>query len=157
MDGQALTKIFELSHMALTRNLDGISQEESLRAPEPGGNSLNWVLGHLVWGRHQILKILGKPPVWEEEKIARYARGSAPIEAGDAGAEPLEEIRAVFEKTQEPLMEALRSYSAEQLAATNEKGQSVAQQLAMLGFHEGYHSGQVGLLRRFLGHPGAIS
>ena len=157
MDGQALSKIFELSHMALTRNLEGITPEESLHAPEPGGNSLNWVLGHLVWGRHQIFKILGKPPLWEEEKIARYARGSAPIEEGAPGAEPLEEIRAVFEKTQKPLLEALGSCSAEQLAATNDKGQTVAQQIAVLGYHEGYHGGQIGLLRRLLGHEGAIS
>jgi hypothetical protein len=41
MDGQAIAKIFEASHRALTRNLEGITHEESLRAPEPGGNSLN--------------------------------------------------------------------------------------------------------------------
>jgi uncharacterized damage-inducible protein DinB len=157
MDGQALAKVFELSHMALTRNLEGITPEESLHAPEPGGNSLNWVLGHLVWGRNQIFQLLGKPPIWDPEKIARYARGSAPVEEGDSAAESLEEIRAVFEKTQGPLLEALRSCSAEQLAAANEKGQTLVQQLAQLGFHEGYHGGQIGLLRRLLGHEGAIS
>jgi uncharacterized damage-inducible protein DinB len=156
MDGQALAKIFELSHMALTRNLDGITPEESLHEPEPGGNSLNWVLGHLVWGRNQIFKLLGKPAVWEPEKIARYARGSDPVGPEDHPV-PLEEIRATFDKTQEPLLEALKSCSAEQLAVTNEKGQTLAQQLAVLGYHEGYHGGQIGLLRRLLGHEGAIS
>jgi uncharacterized damage-inducible protein DinB len=156
MDAQALVKIFEMSHMALTRNLDGITHEESLHAPEPGGNSLNWVLGHLLWGRNQIFQMLGRPPVWEPEKIARYARGSAPI-GPDDHPEPLEEIRAALERTQGPLLEALRSFSAEDLAKVDEKGQSLAQRLAMLGFHEGYHGGQAGLLRRLLGHEGAIS
>jgi len=156
MDAQALVKIFEMSHMALTRNLDGITHEESLHEPEPGGNSLNWVLGHLLWGRNQIFKILGRPPVWEPEKIARYARGSAPV-GPDDHPEPFEEIRAALEKTQEPLMEALRSFSAEDLAKVDEKGQSLSQRLAMLAFHEGYHGGQACLLRRLLGREGAIS
>lgn len=156
MDAQALVKIFEMSHMALARNLDGITPEESLHEPEPGGNSLNWVLGHLLWGRNQIFQILGRPPIWEPEKIARYARGSAPIGADDH-PEPLEEIRAALERTREPLLQTLRSLSAEQLAAVDEKGQSLAQRVAMLAFHEGYHGGQIGLLRRLLGHEGAIS
>jgi uncharacterized damage-inducible protein DinB len=157
MDAQALVKIFEMSHMALTRNLDGITPEESLQAPDPGGNSLNWVLGHILWGRSNLFKMLDLPPLWEPEKIARYARGSAPIGEGDPAAEPFEEIRAVFERSQEPLMEALRSLPAERLAAVDEKGQSLAQRLAMLAFHEGYHGGQAGLLRRLLGREGAIS
>jgi len=156
MDAQALVKIFEMSHMALARNLEGITHEESLHVPEPAGNSLNWVLGHILWSRSNVFKLLDLPPFWEPEKIARYARGSAPI-GPDDHPEPLEEIRAALEKTQEPLMEALRSLSAEQLAATNEKGQSLAEGVAMLGFHEGYHGGQAGLLRRLLGHEGAIS
>jgi uncharacterized damage-inducible protein DinB len=156
MDAQALVKIFEMSHMALTRNLDGITHEESLHAPEPGGNSLNWVLGHLLWGRNQIFKLLDKPPVWEPEKIARYARGSAPV-GPDDHPESLEEIRAALERTQGPLLEFLRSCSPEDLAKVDEKGQSLAQRLAMLAFHEGYHGGQAGLLRRLLGHEGAIS
>jgi uncharacterized damage-inducible protein DinB len=156
MDAQALVKIFEMSHMALTRNLDGITPEESLHAPEPGGNSLNWVLGHILWSRSNVFKLLDLPPLWEPEKTARYARGSAPVGPDDPPA-PLEEIRAVLERSQEPLMKALRSLSAGQLAAVDEKGQSLAQRLAMLGFHEGYHGGQAGLLRRLLGHDGAIS
>ncbi|MEO6194672.1 MAG: hypothetical protein ABIS20_16800, partial [Thermoanaerobaculia bacterium] len=79
MDGELLTKIFEASHMSLTRNLEGITHEESLRAPGPGGNSLNWVLGHLLYHRNVVMKLLNRPPVWDPEKAARYARGSAPL------------------------------------------------------------------------------
>jgi uncharacterized damage-inducible protein DinB len=37
-----------------------------------------------------------------------------------------------------------------------ENGNPLAQRLILLGFHEGYHGGQIGLLRRLLGHTGAI-
>ena len=75
----------------------------------------------------------------------------------DDDAEPFEVLRAGFDRSQEILLAALRGASAETLAAANERGEPVAQRLAMLAFHEGYHGGQIGLLRRLLGHPGAIA
>jgi uncharacterized damage-inducible protein DinB len=155
VDGQALAKIFEFSHLTLTRNLDGLTHEESLRAPEPGGNSLHWVLGHMLSYRNTILKLLNLPPAWDPEKAARYARGSAPLGLDDHPA-PLEEIRAALDQSQPPLLAALRACSAEELAAPVAGGDPLVQRLAVLGVHEGYHGGQVSLLRRLLGHPGGI-
>jgi len=155
MDGQLLSKIFEASHMSLTRNLEGITHEESLRAPEPGGNSLNWVLGHLLYHRNVVMKLLNRPPVWDPEKAARYARGSAPL-GPDDHPQPLESIRAELDRSQAPLLEALRACTDEELAAPLENGNPRAQGLLQLGFHEGYHGGQISMLRRFLGYAGAI-
>ncbi len=155
MDGQAIAKIFEASHRTLTLNLEGITHEESLRAPEPGGNSLNWVLGHLLYHRNVVMKLLSQPPVWDPEKAARYARGSAPL-GPDDHPETLESIRAELDRSQAPLVEALRSCTEEELAAPGGKGDPLIQGLLQLGFHEGYHGGQISMLRRFLGHAGAI-
>jgi len=155
MDGQALAKVFEFSHMALTRNLEGITHEESVLAPDGGGNSLNWVLGHLLNYRNTILKLLGKPPAWDSPQAARYARGSAPLGPDDDPV-PFETLRAELDRSQGLLVAALRAAPAEQLAAPAENGDPVATRIAMLGFHEGYHGGQIGLLRRLLGHAGAI-
>jgi uncharacterized damage-inducible protein DinB len=155
MDGQALAKIFEFSHMTLTRNLEGITHEESLRAPDEGGNSLNWVLGHLLYHRNMVMGLLGRPPVWDPEKAARYARGSAPL-GPDDHPQPLESMRAELDRSQPLLVEALRGVTEEQLAAPQENGKPLAERLTLLGFHEGYHGGQISLLRRVLGHAGAI-
>jgi uncharacterized damage-inducible protein DinB len=155
MDGQSLAKIFEFSHMTLTRNLEGITHEESLRAPDGGGNSLNWVLGHLLYHRNVVMKLLDRPPVWDPEKAARYARGSAPL-GPDDHPQPLESMRAELDRSQAPLVEALRACTEEQLAAPLENGKPLAERLTLLGFHKGYHGGQIGLLRRLLGHTGAI-
>ncbi|HSU83204.1 MAG TPA: DinB family protein [Thermoanaerobaculia bacterium] len=155
MDGQALAKTFEFSHMALTRNLEGVTHEESLRAPEPGGNALNWVLGHILYHRNMVMNLLGQPPVWDPDKAARYARGSAPLAPGE-DPQPFEEMRAELDKSQEPLVAALQAATEEQLAAPAENGKPLFERLTLLGFHEGYHGGQIGLLRRILGHPGAI-
>jgi uncharacterized damage-inducible protein DinB len=155
MDGSSLAKIFEFSHMSLTRNLEGITHEESLQAPEPGGNSLNWVLGHMLYHRNVVMKLLNQPPVWDPEKAARYARGSAPL-GPDDNPERLESIRAELDRSQAPLVAALEACTAEELAASVDNGNSLAHRLIQLGFHEGYHGGQISLLRRLLGHTGAI-
>lgn len=155
MDGQALAKVFDFSHKALTRNLEGITHEESVRPPDEGGNSLNWVLGHLLNYRNTILKMLGEPPAWDSPRAERYARGSAPL-GPDDDAVPFETLRAELDRSQDLLVAALRAATPEQLAAPTENGDPLATRIAMLGFHEGYHGGQIGLLRRLLGHAGAI-
>jgi hypothetical protein len=156
MESQVLAKIFESSHNSLSRNLAGLTHEESLRAPEPAGNSLNWVLGHLLYHRNVALDLLHQPPVWDSEKAARYARGSAPL-GPDDDPESFETMIAVLDRSQALLLAALRASTPEDLAAVPaEGGNPLAQRLAQLGFHEGYHGGQIALLRRLLGHPGGI-
>ena len=61
-------------------NVDGITQEESLIQPFPGGNCLNWVVGHLVDTYNQMLPPLGQKPVGEDGTFKRYARGTPPLE-----------------------------------------------------------------------------
>ena len=155
MDAPTLIAMLEFSHGILTRNLAGITHGESLRAPDSGGNSLNWVLGHLLFYRNQMSSLLGAPPAWDSSLAGRYARGSAPL-GPDDDPEPFEALRAGLERSQELLVAALRDASAETLATADERGEPVAQRLALLAFHEGYHGGQIGLLRRLLGHAGAI-
>ena len=60
-------------------NVKDLTHEESLIQPHPGGNCLNWVVGHLVCIYGEILPLLGQEPVMKEA-LKRYARGSAPIE-----------------------------------------------------------------------------
>src|SRR2546428_71976 len=59
-------------------NVEGISHEESLIQPQPAGNCLNWVIGHLVFAYELIFPLLGKP-VMGEGRLKPYARHSSPI------------------------------------------------------------------------------
>ena len=87
--------------------------------------------------------------------MARYARGSAPL-GPDEEPVPFEKLRAELDRSQDLLVAALKACSAEDLAAPAENGDPLANRLGIYGYHEGYHSGQIGLLRRFVGHSGAI-
>ena len=154
MDAESLVMLFEYNYRALRANISGLSHEDSLIQPHPGGNCLNWVLGHIVATRNETLRLLGEGPIWNEEEAAPYRRGANPI-TDDVGALFLEKIVADLDRSQELITAGLRAISKEGLAAS--AGEStVSESLAGLQFHEAYHAGQTGLLRRLAGKEGAI-
>src|SRR5688572_16032353 len=66
-------------------NVQGLTHEDSLVQPRPGGNCLNWVLGHLMSVYDGFLTTLKQEPVMGGAVLERYARGGPPVEgAGDA-------------------------------------------------------------------------
>jgi uncharacterized damage-inducible protein DinB len=155
MTSAFIAKQFELSHDAAHRNLAGITHEESIIQPSPGGNSLNWVLGHLVATRNLVMQTLGEPVVWSNEEAAPYERGAKPARDGSY-ARRLEDLVAALDRSQPVVMARVRTLSADDLARPSRMG-TVGDFLTMLCFHEAYHVGQFGLLRRLLGKDGAIA
>lgn len=150
------------THFALHRNLDGLSHEESLRGPEPAGNCLNWVAGHVVASRSRWLEALGRQPLMDEATREVYRRGGEPLTDGTK-AQPLDSLLGSFDRAQEQLEEALAAMTDEQLDAkapfspTNNPDETLRSLAASFLFHEAYHVGQTGILRRLLGRPGALS
>lgn len=141
-------------------NLQGVTHEESLIQPQPGGNCLNWVVGHLVCIYGQILPLLGQEPVMKEE-LKRYNRGSAPIqEPGEAL--DLRELMSAWEETTRRFDAGLAGLTAEDLdrpspvSPSNDPKETVRSILSTVLFHQAYHSGQTGILRRLAGKEGAI-
>jgi hypothetical protein len=148
---------FGVATYALDRNLSDITDEEGRQAPPQGGNSLNWIVGHLVRTRNQTLGLLGAPPLFADADFAAYVPG------GDAdGTLPLSELKRRFDALGPLVGEALASTTASRLAAaapfspTGNPDETIGTLLASLAFHEAYHIGQTGLARRLLGKRGAI-
>ncbi len=112
---EILANQLALNHGTVNVNTKGLTHEDSLVAPPSGGNCLNWVLGHLLVARNDLLKGLGRDPVWGEERVERYSRGSNPITAGEAL--PLGEILADFAASQETLVEAVNALTDDDLDA----------------------------------------
>src|SRR5437762_4909444 len=73
MTASFLSRMYEISYGALFRNLEGITHEESLIEPTPAGNTLNWVLGHIVATRNRMLPMLGAQPFWPPEQAFLYS------------------------------------------------------------------------------------
>jgi uncharacterized damage-inducible protein DinB len=108
-----------------------------------------------------MLRALGAEPVWGADADARYDRGSPPVTGADGGAQTLDALRDALDHSHARLVQALGAVTDEQLAAIPEAASGSAsgplgQRLGLLIVHEGYHAGQVGVLRRLSGRAGAI-
>ena len=161
MKATELANLYRVSHYAVMVNLEGFSNGESLRPGPGGGNCANWVLGHIVAHRNLILGLLDEEPALHGAVAERYKRGSLPI-AHERDAAHLEILVKAFEDSQQRLLAALGRATELEMAkpaaspAIPTGDPSVGGQLTFLHFHESYHAGQLGLLRRGAGKPGAI-
>jgi hypothetical protein len=154
MNPGTFVHLFNLTDYCVKINTEGFTEADSLVQPS-GGNCCNWVLGHIVASRNGILRLLGESPIWSDQEIELYKRGSAAIKAGSAACSH-EKMLADFQRSQEQIQSALKRMSPEDLSRVDGDG-TVGQKLATLHFHEAYHVGQLGLLRRIAGKEGAIS
>ncbi len=162
MTAANLTAMYEFSYAALKRNLEHITHEESLTCPEPHGNCMNWILGHVVLARGNALVMAGGEPVFGGEDAAHYRRGSDP-KAPTGKVLDLGTLRGYLEDAQQQLIASLAGMSDEELDAPLPEHLlrppltgSVGDALARLQNHEMYHAGQIGLLRKMLGKEGGI-
>ncbi|MBD3163139.1 MAG: DinB family protein [Candidatus Eisenbacteria bacterium] len=152
---------FELCGFAFGRNLDGVTEEEALTAPPGGGNCLNWIAGHILASRNGVLRGLGAEPVWEERESKRYGRGAAPITSAQE-AVPLSKILPLYEVAQDRIRTGLRSFDPDRLAdpapfsPIGRDDETIGSLIASFAFHEAYHTGQTGSVRRALGKPGGL-
>jgi hypothetical protein len=147
-------------HKVVRLNCDGLSQQDSLVQPEPDGNCLNWVVGHMVNIQDRIIGMLGQPPVMGPA-LARYDRGSPPLRDG-AEALPLDDLLTAWDESAQRFDAGLAGLTPEVLdrhvpnSPSNNPDETVRTMLGTVLFHQGYHAGQTGLLRRIAGKPGAI-
>src|SRR5690606_26412287 len=135
---------------------EGITHEESLRVPAASGNGMNWIVGHLTHVNDEILRLLGGEGVTSGASLARYAPGAPPVAAGDA--HPFEELRRILVEQTPRLDAAWDAVAADRLRgpAPPGFGETLEEFLRFLVFHQAYHTGQCGIVRRQLGKDRAF-
>jgi hypothetical protein len=149
---------FARTHRVIHLQTDGLTNADSLIQPPFRGNCLNWVLGHILVGRNDVLELLGEPPFWDEAEAARYRSGSDPVTADDQ-ALSLEQLLADLDHSQDQIAAALASVLPQFLAEPvkpGENDQPRGAAVAFLHWHETYHTGQLELLRQLAGKNDAI-
>lgn len=146
MNNFELISIFDSSHEVINMSVNDISHEESLVSPPAGGNSINWVLGHMIFHRDVTREILGLEKLYGGS-LEQYARGSGQLQP--AKAIEFSRLIEMYNSGHKALTEKLKNTD---LIPDAEKRETVT----TLAFHEAYHVGQVGILRRVIGKEGAI-
>jgi uncharacterized damage-inducible protein DinB len=151
----------ETIHNIVRLNVEGITQEESLIQPRPAGNCINWVVGHLVCVYDGMLPLLGQKPVLGTEALKRYARGTPPLQ-NSSEALQFDELLTAWEQASKRVDAGLANLTPEQLDAParsprNNPNETLRSLLGRISFHQAYHAGQLGILRRLAGKKGAIA
>jgi len=138
-------------------NTEGMTQAHSLAHPARGGNCANWILGHLTNVQNGVMGLIGEKPVWENEQLKRA--GFDPITQADEAID-WEMLRERFLGSRERCLAAIAKLSDDSLAETvpHPFGGtcSRAELLTTLAFHQAYHVGQLGVVRRVAGLDGVV-
>lgn len=143
MAAEEVKLIMKYNAYVFNRNLEEISNEESLASPDDKVNTINWVAGHLVNSRDDLLEDVGRERILQPEYAEYYGRGKK-LPGPDAAID-IDTIKKDYER----LTDELNKILAE---GDDEKDQRVA----FFMFHESYHAGQLGILRKLLGKEGKM-
>lgn len=144
-----LRDLYGQTYAVIRRRTTGLTHEDSLLPPPHGGNCLNWVVGHIVVARANILALLGEQPAWDWRASKRYLPGSTPVVGGE-DALRFERLLADLDRSQEQLVAALGRLSPADLAAV-EDGKALGAHLACYHSHEVDHEGQTERSRQLAG------
>lgn len=142
-------------------NVQDISDADSLLQPQPAGNCMNWILGHLLAIYSKTLPMFGAQAVIGMDRLKRYDRGSLPITDSNE-AIPFAELVSAWNETCNRVEAGLSRLPDDMLlqpvadSPTGNPKETVHSLLFTVMFHQAYHSGQLGVLRRVAGKGGAI-
>ena len=132
---------------------EGMQSEDWSARPAGGGNSAHWILGHLCGARRSLLRKLGEDvPAADWESL--FGMG---VDTDDTtGFPPCSDLLADFTNLGGKLAVRLGTMSKEESAAPwgsafPDGSDTLGGGARFLFFHESYHLGQIGLLRRMRG------
>lgn len=146
---------FRQNAQIFNKSAAGLAPGEWLQRPGERGNHLLWIMGHAMWSRSGVLKLLGCE--WSRPWLGMFGRGAkledaarypSPAEVTQAWQEVDGALTAAFEKC---TAEKLATAAPERIPSFDGK---LSGTLAFLAFHESYHAGQAAYLRTWLGHDG---
>jgi uncharacterized damage-inducible protein DinB len=137
------------------RSFDKITDEEAWRRPTDRSNPMQWILGHMVATRAQMLKMFGEPfdTGWGD----LFARGASL--GSEAGYPSRESMQAVSRDVNTRLYAKLGTLTDADLARPaplkpTPAVQTIGDLLAFFTLHDTYHIGQLAYARKALGHKG---
>ena len=132
------------------------SDDWSRPASADGGNTAHWILGHIATSRRILLRKLGEE-IAEDDWESEFSMDSSP--KGTDGYPSPATLLKTLAASDEQLVQRLEQMS--DADADEEWGSKFPDGSATIGggahflfFHECYHVGQLGLMRRIVGKPG---
>ena len=157
---QNLTDSYARNVEIIKMQTENITQEESLIQLPFRSNCLNWVVGHVLANRCNILDLLGADDLRPGVDLDQYERESDPVLGEAEGVLHLEELIHHLEESQLRLAAALEKETEESLQRLapyrDRPEREVAFWIFFLYFHDSYHVGQTEILRQAAGKDDKI-
>ena len=143
------------TNMLVPLVLGDLNDELARRRTRGGdGPSITWLLGHILDYRCQLITLLGRP------KESPFSVGFATSSATDGADYPtVAEFLQHWKQIEADLEAALEAAGEATIRRTVESGgfhagRPVLDAVAFCVFHEAYHMGALGAIRKTLGLPG---
>lgn len=150
MSAAMLGQLLQQSAFYVTKNVADLEPGDDMVEVPNGGNSFNWILGHIVWWRNEMIELAGGARPWKDGVGGQY-RGNPgerrPKSFDPATAMGLPELKEAYNECGRRLENILDSNTVD--------SETQRRLLALLG-HEIYHAGQLGVLRLLAGREGAL-
>ncbi|MBN2554554.1 MAG: DinB family protein [Anaerolineales bacterium] len=159
IDPQRLASSFALNVRIMKLQTAGLSHAESLLQLPFRGNCMNWVVGHLLSSRQQLISILGGTLPIDAGSLGRYATGSDPITRDAADIIHLDQLITALDESRQVLQDLLSGLDAavlEQTIGEGDHADTLGESIFGLFFHETYHTGQLEILRQLAGTDDAV-
>ena len=144
---ELLVQEFDTIYRVIALNVEGLTHADSLVPAAGGGNTANWILGHVVNVQNAMSEQL------EQARFDHPIRDAADAIDWDSLVER-------FNASREACLAALASLTddslAEEMPDPFGRDTTRAGMLGVLAIHQCYHAGQLGMARRGAGHKTAI-
>jgi len=142
--------LFETWQWIVEVQTDGLGHEDLLLQPQPGGNCMLWVLGHMVESMKDLQGELGGSKPEGFELYERFARSSEPVLESEPDLPDLLKIKQDYAALSQLALQTLENQDDLYFGEPGWKGTKGATVL-FLAFHMSYHAGQLEYLRSLAG------
>lgn len=149
-----LTVLLSIISNVLKQQTAGLTQTDSLIQPQPSGNCLNWVVGHMLVNQIILLKLLEANVPLDEAELTAYRMDSMPIIGEGPGVLSLERLLEYHDRMQQCVLSRLGEMSErdfEREIQVQERTFSLHWEVFFRQFHLTYHRGQLEQLRQLAG------
>lgn len=149
--GKTLLGTFGMTDRLMPLVLDDLSDADARRrARDGGGPSIAWTVGHLLHYRHYVLGLLGG------DGTSPYGEVFVEDATGGADYPTVNELQSAWATLAPRFHEAIMSKSDDEWGrpGSGADPRSLRDQVTFLAWHEGYHVGALGALRKAMGYPG---
>jgi hypothetical protein len=148
LDPLIVVDLFAETYALLHQHTSGVTHAASLRHPPGMTICANWLIGHIVATRANVLVgLLEGPHAWDLAALMRYIPESAAI-ADESGAGHFGELLRELERSQNQLSAILAAVTPDVLQSVVGE-QTLGGQLLFYHAHEAYHAGQLDVVCQF--------